>query len=111
MKNSFTIFEIILTLTISSFVIVYTMSFTKELLITNQKTQDLELKKINLLATKIFFQKHKNDLDKIKYLDEKIFFDDSLLLENVNNFTLEKKEENVNIKIEYAKLIKQEWEF
>lgn len=111
MKNSFTIFEIILTLTISSFVIVYTMSFTKELLITNQKTQDLELKKINLLATKIFFQKHKNDLDKIKYLDEKIFFDDSLLLDNVNNFTLEKKEENINIKIEYAKLIKQEWEF
>lgn len=111
MKNSFTIFEIILTLTISSFVIVYTMSFTKELLITNQKTQDLELKKINLLATKIFFQKHKNELDKIKYLDEKIFFDDSLLLENVNNFTLEKKEENINIKIEYAKLIKQEWEF
>ena len=111
MKNSFTIFEIILTLTISSFVIVYTMSFTKELLITNQKTQDLELKNINLHATKIFFKKHKNDLDKIKYLDEKIFFDDSLLLDNVNNFTLEKKEENINIKIEYAKLIKQEWEF
>lgn len=111
MKNSFTLFEIILTLTISSFVIVYTMSFTKELLITNQKTQDLELKKINLLATKIFFQKHKNELDKIKYLDEKIFFDDSLLLDEVNNFILEKKEENINIKIEYAKLILQEWEF
>ncbi len=57
MKNSFSLLEVILTLIISSIVIIYSTLFTKELFFENSVNQELEIQKIDILSTKIFFEK------------------------------------------------------
>lgn len=111
MKNSFTLFEVILSLTISSIVIIYSMNYTKELFFSNKTIQKTELEKINLMNTKIFLQKHKNELEKVEFQDEKLYFDKSLLLENVKEFELKKVDSFITISINYNDIIKQEWKF
>lgn len=111
MKNSFTLFEVILSLTISSIVIIYSMNYTKELFFSNKTIQKTELEKINLINTKIFLQKHKNELEKVEFQDEKLYFDKSLLLENVKEFELKRVDSFITILINYNDIIKQEWKF
>ena len=111
MKNSFSLFEIILTLIISSIVIIYSTIFTKELILQNKQTQQIEIDKINFLATKIFFEKHKNELDLISYKNENLYFKNSLLLENVKDFNLSKNNQNIKITINLNDEINQTWEF
>ena len=90
MKNSFSLLEIILTLIISTIVIIYSSFFTKELIIDNKYNQNIEIAKINILSTKIFFEKHKNELDLINYSNENLYFKGSLLLEKVKTRMLVK---------------------
>ena len=111
MKNSFSLLETILTLIISSVVIIYSALYTKDLFFTNQNNQTIEIAKINIQATKIFLQKHKNELDLLSYKNENLYFKDSLLLENVKEFTLEKNTQNIKISINFNDLINQTWEF
>ena len=48
MKSSFSIFELILSLIVSSVVIIYSTLFLKELFLENKTTQALEIDKINI---------------------------------------------------------------
>lgn len=111
MKNSFSLLEIILSLIISSIVIIYSMLFTKELFFTNKNNQNIEIAKIDILSTRIFIEKHKNELDLISYKNENLYFKDSLLLENVKSFTLKKNNQNIKIELNLNDMIKQTWEF
>ncbi|MBP7769669.1 MAG: hypothetical protein KA055_00950 [Aliarcobacter sp.] len=111
MKNSFSLLEIILTLIISSIVILYSTLYTKELFFTNKDNQYLEIAKVDIQSTKIFLQKHRNELDFLSYENENLYFKDNLLLENVKNFTLEKNTQNIKISINFDDLINQTWEF
>jgi hypothetical protein len=111
MKNSFSLLEIILTLILSSIVIIYSTLFTKELFFENTNNQNIEISKINILSTKIFFEKHKNQLDLISYSNENLYFKDSLLLENVKNFSINQNSKTIKININYDDKIVQTWEF
>lgn len=111
MKNSFTILELLLSITLSAVIIVYSLNFTKELFTTNKQTQKLELKKIDLLGTKIFLQKNKNEISKLEYKNKNLYFDNSLLLENIENFTLSKNNDIINININLDNTIMQNWKF
>ena len=124
MKNSFSLLEIILTLILSSIVIIYSALFTKELFFVNKNNQNIEIAKINIQSTKIFFEKlaicskqlaifekHKNELEFISYENENLYFKDSLLLENIKSFSLNKNSENIKITINFDDKIKQTWEF
>jgi len=111
MKNSFSLLEIILTLILSSIVIIYSTLFTKEIFFENKNNQDIEISKINILSTKIFFEKHKYELNNISYLNENLYFKNSLLLENVKNFTINESNQYINININYDNKIEQTWEF
>ncbi|MDD3009013.1 MAG: hypothetical protein PHQ70_09115 [Arcobacter sp.] len=111
MKNSFSLFEIILTLIISSIVIIYSTIFTKELILQNKQTQQIEIDKINFLATKIFFEKHKNELDKFSFENNNLYFENNLLLKDVKEFTLNKNLEKISIYINLKNNIIQKWEF
>ncbi len=86
MKNSFTLLEIILTLVISSIVIIYSTLYTKELFFENKINQQLEIQKIDILSTKIFFEKHLNEIDDFSFSNENLYFKNSLLLKNVKEF-------------------------
>ena len=111
MKNSFSLLEIILTLIISTIVIIYSSFFTKELIIDNKYNQNIEMAKINILSTKIFLEKHKNELDLISYTNENLYFKNSFLLEKVKEFSLTSTSTNIKININYDDKIKQSWEF
>ena len=110
MKNSFSLLEIILTLIISTIVIIYSSFFTKELIIDNKYNQNIEMAKINILSTKIFLEKHKNELDLISYTNKNLYFKNSLLLEKVKEFSLSSTSTNIKIDINYDDKIKQSWE-
>lgn len=110
MKNSFSLLEIIISILISSVVIVYSMFYIKEISIKNHKTQEEELRKINLLATKIFLQKNKKEIDKVQFYNNNLYFDSALLLDGVNSFEMSKNEDDlIIIKIKYSDLIEQQW--
>ncbi|WP_368029569.1 hypothetical protein [Arcobacter sp. s6] len=111
MKNSFSLLEVILTLVISSIVIIYSSFLTKELILDNKYNQNIEIAKINILSTKIFFEKHKNELDLINYSNENLYFKGSLLLEKVKEFSLNNAGTIIKININYDDKIKQLWEF
>ncbi len=111
MKNSFSLLEIILTLIISSIVIIYSTLFTKELFFENKINQELEIQKIDLLSTKIYFEKHLNEIDDFTFSDNNLYFKNNLLLENVKSFTLNKSTNKVTIRINLDDKIIQNWEF
>ncbi len=111
MKNSFSLFEVILTLIVSSIVIIYSTLYLKEIFYVNQTTQQLEIDKINLLSTKIFIDKHKNELNFISYSNNNLYYKNSLLLEGVKEFNINKKEKSFSIKINFKDKIIQTWEF
>ncbi|MDD2896039.1 MAG: hypothetical protein PHG81_08460 [Aliarcobacter sp.] len=111
MKNSFSLLEIILTLIISSIVIIYSTLFTKELFFENRINQQLEIQKIDLLSTKVFFEKHLNEINEFTFSNNNLYFKNSLLLENVKDFTLNKSTNKVKIHINLDDKIIQNWEF
>ncbi len=111
MKNSFTLLEIILTLIISSIVIIYSTLYTKELFFENKINQQLEIQKIDLLSTKIFFEKHLNEIDDFSFSNENLYFKNSLLLKNVKEFKLNKSTNKVTIFINLDNKMIQNWEF
>ncbi len=111
MKNSFSLLEIILTLIISSIIIIYSTLFTKELFFENKINQQLEIQKIDLLSTKIFFEKHLNQIDEFSFSNEKLYFQNNLLLENVKEFSFIKIDNRTTIFINLDNKIIQKWEF
>ena len=111
MKNSFSLLEVILTLSISSIVIIYSTLFTKELFFENKVNQELEIQKIDILSTKIFFEKHLNEIDDFSFSNENLYFKSSLLLKNVKEFKLNKSVNKVIIFINLDNKIIQNWEF
>ena len=111
MKNSFSLLEIILTLIISSIVIIYSTLFTKELFFSNKNNQNIEIAKIDILSTKIFFEKHLNELNEFSFSNNNLYFKNSLLLENVKEFTLNKSSNKVDIFINLDDKIIQNWQF
>lgn len=111
MKNSFSLLEIILTLIISSIVIIYSALFTKELFFENKINQQLEIQKIDLLSTKVFFEKHLNELNEFTYSNNNLYFKKSLLLENIKEFRLNKSANKISIYINLDDKIIQNWEF
>lgn len=111
MKNSFPLLEIILTLIISSIVIIYSTLYTKELFFENKINQQLEIQKIDLLSTKIFFEKHLNEIDDFSFSNENLYFKNFLLLKNVKEFKLNKSTNKVTIFINLDNKMIQNWEF
>ena len=111
MKNSFSLLEIILTLIISSIVIIYSTLFTKNLFVENKINEQIEIQKIDLLSTKIFFEKHLNEIDEFSFTNENLYFQNNLLLENVKEFNLIKLANNTTIFINLDNKIVQTWQF
>ena len=111
MKNSFSLLEVILTLIISSIVIIYSTLFAKELFFENRINQQLEIQKIDLISTKIFFEKHLKEIEKFTYSNQNLYFENSLLLENIKEYTINKSSNHITIFINLADKIVQTWEF
>lgn len=111
MKSSFSLLEIIITLIISSIVIIYSTLFTKELSLENRYNQQLQINKINFLATKVFIEKNKQDISKIKFSNNNLYFENNLLLKDVKDFSLNQSQNQITIYINFKDTIVQTWKF
>lgn len=111
MKNSFSTFEIILVIIISSIVTIYSMLFIKELYSTNKNLQEIEINKLDMLSTKAFLQKQKDIDKKLKLINTTLYFEENILLKNIKNFNLKKEKNIITIDINLNNKIKQVWKF
>ncbi len=111
MKSSFSLFELILVIVISSIISIYSLSFVKNLYSSNQDLKEQEIIKVDLLSTKIFLQKHKNTLDSLKYKNNTLFYEGDILLEHIKDFAMHKDTNKISIKINFDDKIIQTWEF
>jgi hypothetical protein len=110
MKNSFSVLEIILSILISSIVIINSAYFSKELFQTNKDIQNIEILKLDLLSTKIFLQKNNLNIEKnLRYEGNTLYFKENILLQDVNEFTIQKKINYYNISIKVRDRIKEKW--
>lgn len=111
MKNSFSIFELILTLIISSIIIIFSSQYIKEIFLENQNVQTIEKAKIDLRSTKIFIEKNIQNIDKISFSNGNLYFENSKLLNQIKDFKIVKNSKNIEIHINYDDKIVQTWEF
>lgn len=110
MKNSFTLLEIILTILISSIVIINSTYLSKELFETNKDIQNMEILKLDLLSSKIFLQKNNTDLEKnLTYKNDTIYFKKNILLQDVSDFNISKKDKYYEISLELNEKAKEIW--
>ena len=110
MKNSFTLLEIILTILISSIVIINSTYLSKELFETNKDIQNMEILKLDLLSSKIFLQKNNTDLEKnLTYNNDTIYFKKNILLQDVSDFNISKKDKYYEISLELKEKAKEIW--
>lgn len=111
MKNSFSIFELILTILVSSIVFIYSTQYIKELFYTNKNLEQIEIQKLDMLATKAFLSKQDNIYEKLSYQDKNLYFENNILLEDVSSFSISKEFKTITITININDNIKQEWKF
>ena len=109
MKNSFTLFELILTLAISTTIIIYSSLFIKDLVIINKNSLFGEIARVELNYTKIFIEKHKNELNKFGLNNKILYFDNTILLKNVSDFNIYISQEVATINISLENSYKQVW--
>jgi len=90
-KKSFSLIELIVTIFIISLISIYSIYFYKEMFFKNKQLLNDEKIKLELLNFKLFLQKNLN-FDKLSYKNKNIYYDNSLLLKDVNKY-----EQNNNI--------------
>ena len=110
MKNSFTILELIVTLIISSVVIIFSTIFLKNSYLENSESLKLEEAKIKMLSTKIFLEKNIDEISELYYNNKKLYFTNSILLDNIEEFNIQKTPNFVDIFINYDEKIIQSWQ-
>ena len=110
MKNAYSFFELIIVLFISSLLIVFTLKFSNELNLAQEENYKLEIYKLELNSTRIFLQKNIHELKaNLKYTNKTLFFKEQILLKEVSNFSLQSNVNYININIEIANKIDQNW--
>ena len=108
-SKSFITIELILTLAISSIIIISTLLFQTNIYKEDKNNREIEIFKIDLLASKIFLEKNISEISKLRLIDNTLFFENSILLENISDYSLEENNTFVKISFIIDNKIKQEW--
>lgn len=90
MKKSFALLEVIFVLLLTSLVISSSVVFIKNMKENNKDTLQSRIIDIDLEATFVFIQNNVKKIKDLKYKKKTLYFENKLLLENVNSFTIEK---------------------
>ena len=111
-KKCFSLLELIIVLFISSIVIIYTFTFTKELYQTQSDNQKIAILKIDLNSTKIILERNlPNISSSLKYNASTLFINDVILLKNVTAFSTKKSSNIFEVNITLEDKISQIWKF
>lgn len=111
-KLSFTLFELILVVLISSIVLIYTFTFQKELYETQILNEKTTILKIDLNSTKIIIEKNLPNIEnKLTYDGSTLFYENNILLKNVSSFKMLRNQDILTINITLNNKISQTWKF
>ncbi len=113
-KKSFLLLEVLISIFFLSIIF---LTSTKVLLSITQKNNSsymINLTKIEFETTKLFLQntlKKENDLNKIKYINNKLFYDNFLLQNHITSFNISSNNtvHHIDICIELYENICQTW--
>ena len=106
-KSAFSLIEVILSIMLISIITIYSMLFYKDIFDMNRTLFNEEKAKLELFNTKLFLEKNKN-LEKLKFEDNSLFYDESLLLKNISTYTFNQNQKYYEIKICIKKIVCQE---
>ncbi|WP_321314398.1 prepilin-type N-terminal cleavage/methylation domain-containing protein [Halarcobacter sp.] len=111
-NKAFSLLELILVISISSFVLIFVFKFSKDLYFAENETKKISILKIDLNSTKIIIEKNLPDIiNKLEYKDKTLYIDNNILLKEVSSFSLMKGTKKVIIDITLDDKISQKWEF
>lgn len=111
-KKSFIIFELLLVVVISSIIIINTFISIKDIYLFSLNSQKIAIYKIDLLSSKLIIKRNIYKIKNLlKYQDKKLYFNNSLFLENVKNFIIEEKNNFITIKFLYKNHLYVKWVF
>lgn len=87
-KKAFSLFEIIITLLIVAIIGVGSINYLNDLVILNKNNMHHEIKNLDIKTTKIFLQKNSKDINtNLSFIENKLYFKNSVLLNDVDNFS------------------------
>ncbi|NLO16706.1 MAG: type II secretion system protein [Arcobacter butzleri] len=110
-KKSFTLIEIVVVITVLSFVGVYFNIYLSKIYETNKIQRENNLRLIELESTKLFIRKKLNlgyEISEFKIVNKGLYFQNFLLLSNVKRFEISKTNNNHYIDI-LVDNISQHW--
>ncbi|ADG92487.1 conserved hypothetical protein [Arcobacter nitrofigilis DSM 7299] len=97
-KKAFSLIELIVCIFIVSLICIYSIYFYKEIFVKNEQTFQDEKTKLELLNFKLFLEKNLG-FDKLSYKNRNLYYDNSLLLKDVNKYTLTTNSKYASINI------------
>jgi type II secretory pathway component PulJ len=97
-KKSFSLIELIVSIFIISLISIYSIYFYKEVFFKNEELFQNEKTKLELLNFKLFLEKNLG-FEKLTYKNENIYYDNSLLLKDVNKYKISTTDTFANINI------------
>lgn len=93
MKNSFTLLEVILSISLAAIISITSIYYLNDLIKFNKNNLENETQEIDLMSSKIFLQKNPSNLASNLSLDGKnLYFKNSILQDKITNFTLVENE-------------------
>ncbi|AXH11645.1 prepilin-type N-terminal cleavage/methylation domain-containing protein [Halarcobacter bivalviorum] len=111
-KRAFSLLELVFVILIGSIIVFYSTIYTKELYENQVHNQELAMMKLDLNSAKIIIEKNlPSSKNKLLYKEDKLFYENSILLERVSSFSMIQNANILKIKIELDKKIVQEWSF
>ena len=96
-KKAFITFELLLVLIISSIVLINSFTSIKDIYTLTKQQQNIAIEKIDLLSTKLFLQANIENINKVSLKQKTLYFNNSILLENIESFTLNKRTNYVEV--------------
>lgn len=99
MKNSFTLIEVIFTITIFSIISISIVTFLKTINEKNLSDYKKEVYTLDINSTFLLLEKNMYMIDKVKLKENKLFLENIVLLEDVSKFEIIKNKKIYYIKI------------
>ena len=96
-KKAFITFELLLVLIISSIVLINSFTSIKDIYTLTKQQQNIAIEKIDLLSTKLFLQANIENVNKVSLKQKTLYFNNSILLENIESFALNKSTNYVEV--------------
>lgn len=112
LNKAFSLLELLFVVVISSFLIIYTFKFAKELNLSQVENEKIATLKIDLNSTKIIIEKRIPEIiEQLNYKNNILYINNSIFLKNVTSFEMSKSLNKLSINIELENKISQKWEF